>query len=113
MVKKFLRFYGTRIFITAVKILELKPRSCVLFYLLLILCEKLSSDQSRYPSYNSVCIYKFSNIFTPLVLPGQDSDSLQLGRSGDQIPLGTRFSAPVQTGPAGHPASYTMGVSRG
>jgi hypothetical protein len=29
-------------------------------------------------------------------------------RSGDQIPVGARFSVPVQTGPGAHPASCTM-----
>ena len=38
------------------------------------------------------------------------SDSLRTGRSGDQIPVGGRFSAPVQTGPRAHPAAYTMGT---
>jgi hypothetical protein len=37
------------------------------------------------------------------------SDSLQSGRSGDQIAVEKRFSAPVQTGRGTHPASYTMG----
>ena len=37
------------------------------------------------------------------------SDSLQAGRSGDRIPAGARFSAPVQTVPGAHPASYTNG----
>ena len=32
------------------------------------------------------------------------------GRSGDRIPVGARFSAPVQTGPGAHPSSYTMGT---
>jgi hypothetical protein len=32
------------------------------------------------------------------------------GRSGDRIPVGARFSAPVQTGPGAHPVSYTMGT---
>jgi hypothetical protein len=32
------------------------------------------------------------------------------GRSGNRIPLGARFSAPVQTGPGVHPASCTMGT---
>jgi len=38
------------------------------------------------------------------------SDWLQAGRSGDQILVGARFSAPVQTGPGAHPASCTMGT---
>ena len=29
---------------------------------------------------------------------------------GDRIPVGARFSAPVQTGPGAHPASCTMGT---
>ena len=38
------------------------------------------------------------------------SDCLRAGRSGDQIPVVARFSAPVQTGPEAHPASCTMGT---
>jgi hypothetical protein len=30
--------------------------------------------------------------------------------SGDRIPVGTRFSAPVQTGPGAHLASCTVGT---
>ena len=29
---------------------------------------------------------------------------------GDQIPVGARFSAPVETGPGAHPASCTVGT---
>ena len=36
------------------------------------------------------------------------SDSLRAERSGDRIPVGARFSAPVHTGPGAHPASCTM-----
>jgi len=38
------------------------------------------------------------------------SHSLWTGRSGDQLPVGARFSAPVQTGSEAHPASNTMGT---
>ena len=38
------------------------------------------------------------------------SDLLQAGRSGDRIPVGARFYAPVQTGPGVHLASCTMGM---
>jgi hypothetical protein len=31
-------------------------------------------------------------------------------RSGDRIPVGARFSAPVHTGPEAHPTHYTMGT---
>ena len=35
-------------------------------------------------------------------------DSLRAGRAGDRIPVGTRFSTPIQTSPGAHPASNTM-----
>jgi len=40
----------------------------------------------------------------------QCSDWLRAGRSKDQIPVGERFFARVQTGPGAHPASCTMGT---
>ena len=45
-----------------------------------------------------------------------DSKSITLfvtlwgGRSRDRIPVGAKFSAPVQTGPESHSASYKMGT---
>ena len=42
--------------------------------------------------------------------PNRDTDSPWAGRCGDRIPVEAGFSAPVQTGPGAHPASYTMGT---
>jgi len=38
------------------------------------------------------------------------NDSLRAGQSGNKIPVGVRFSAPVQAGPGAHPAPCTMGT---
>jgi hypothetical protein len=35
---------------------------------------------------------------------------LRAGRSEDRIPVGARFSAPIQTSPRAHPASCTIGT---
>ena len=55
---------------------------------------------------NFMCISNFPSE------PGwhQYSDSLWAGWSGDRIPVGARFSAPIQTGPGAYPASYTRGT---
>ena len=37
--------------------------------------------------------------------------TLRAGQYEDRIPVGARFSAPVQTCPGGHPASCTMGTA--
>ena len=55
-------------------------------------------------SYDS---YRYLTIFFGL---GRYSDSLRAGRSEDRILVGARFSAPIQTGPGAHPASYTVGT---
>ena len=58
-------------------------------------------------------VVKIMSPYTILVGPGWRSwysDSLLAGRSGDRIPVGARFCAPVQTGPGAHPAFYTTGT---
>jgi hypothetical protein len=40
----------------------------------------------------------------------QYNDWVRARQSGDQIPVGARFSAPVQARPGAHPASCTMGT---
>jgi hypothetical protein len=37
-------------------------------------------------------------------------NALRAGRPGDRISVGAMFYAPVQNGPADHPAFYTMGT---
>jgi hypothetical protein len=64
---------------------------------------------------NLLQYYNYYNVKTYQFVVGRYSDSLRAGRSGDRIPVGARFSAPVQTGPGAYPASYTWlpGHSRG
>jgi hypothetical protein len=45
------------------------------------------------------------DLFSALTRLVRYSDSLRAGRSVDRIPVGVRFSEPVQTGPGPHPAS--------
>ena len=54
--------------------------------------------------------YNDLNIFYVFNLSHYILRSLRPGRSGDRIPLGARFSAPVQAGPGAHLASYRMGT---
>jgi hypothetical protein len=70
-----------------------------------------------YKNKKSVCFYTYFEIFYGfhvnkygLHINAKYSDWLLAGRSGDRIPVGARFSAPVQTDPGAHPASCTMGT---
>ena len=61
-------------------------------------------------NYNKISYYSF---FLHFCGSGQRSlynDPLRTGRPGDRIPVGARFSSPVQTGPRAHPASCTVGI---
>ena len=62
-------------------------------------------------SYLCIVFIKLLFVFYCHGEPGQGnrySDSLRVVRSGDRIPVRTRFSAPVQTCLGAHLASYTM-----
>ena len=67
-------------------------------------------------SKDRLCVrhtFKFSLSHSNQTWVGQRSrysDWLRDGRSGDRIPVGARFSAPVQTGSGAHPASCTVGI---
>jgi len=53
-------------------------------------------------------LVKRFDFFSLVIFP--DNGYLGAGRWRDRIPVGARFSAPVQTGPGVHPAFYTMGT---
>ena len=60
----------------------------------------------------SVC-YIPSSYKLSLCDVGRDSSvgiASRYGLVGDRIPVKARFSAPVQTSPGAHPASYTLGT---
>jgi len=59
-------------------------------------------------THTHIYIYIYIYIYGPGSVVGIATGSG--GRSGDRIPVVTRFSAPVQTGPGTHPASCTMGT---
>jgi hypothetical protein len=65
---------------------------------------------------NHVCIINhtmlcfFSFIALPRLYMFRYGDSLRAGGPGIESRWGSRFSAPVQTGPGAHPASSTVGT---
>jgi hypothetical protein len=57
---------------------------------------------------SSKLVHKGHIKILPPYLDTMGSDWLRVGRSGDRIPVGVRFSALVQTGSRAHPASCIM-----
>jgi hypothetical protein len=82
---------------------------CMLFVCKYVLyfCHRVSTQLQIY-IYIYIYIYI---IYHTCCGPGQlrrYSDSVRAGRSGDRLPVGARFSAPVQTGLWAHLASYKL-----
>jgi hypothetical protein len=83
------------------------------------LCKLVSPDTDNSPYFSGVIVTVLVVLLTLLteeiklhvdyICTGRDSNSPRAGRSGDQIPVGAGFSAPVQTAPRTNPTSYTMG----
>ena len=67
-----------------------------------------ASKHCRLPQFSGIKCY-FINRRGPGSSVGIATE-LRVGRSGDRILVGERFSAPVQTGPGAHPASCTTGT---
>ena len=84
--------------------------------------EKVAQDLVFFPlslSFHQHSVFTFHSSTIDAV--GRDSvvgiaTPPRAGRSGNRIPVGARFSAPVQACPGAHAASYTVGagsLSRG
>ena len=88
-----------------------QPLECHILHAVSVL--EISAERiSRYCSHSNT---QFTNVFRRHIQAGI-AQSVRAGRSGDGIPVGARYSAPVQSGPEVHPASHTMGtgsLSRG
>jgi hypothetical protein len=71
-----------------------------------------SSGSAHNNIYNTTNCYK-KTVVMFICGPGSSGGrgtELQDGMSGDRIPVGAKFPAPVHTGPGAHPASSTMGT---
>ena len=77
-----------------------RPDAC-----LIVTCKKKKKKKNH--SITLICLATLS---MGSLDSSRYSDSLRAGRFGDQIPVGARFSAPLQTSSETHPASCTMGT---
>jgi hypothetical protein len=75
-------------------------------------CQYQTQQVGRHQTFfrHNFTVAACTAVGTKTTIKAGHSDSLRAGRSGDRIPAGAGFSAPVQTGPGAHLASYTMGT---
>ena len=68
------------------------------------------AGNSDTPCHNNLQSVKHTRSTSPKKSVNSPPTQTEKKKSGDQIPVGVRFSAPVQTSSEDHPASYTIGT---
>jgi hypothetical protein len=74
---------------------------------------KLLRSVGKYLKTTTTMMMMMMIIIIIVIGPGylsRYSGPLRVGWSGDGIPVGAIYSAPIQTDPGAHPFSYTMGT---